>query len=60
VSVLLTIDEVAERLRIGKRTVERFVAHGEIASVKVGRRRFVHETELERYVRLAQKRGRVA
>jgi excisionase family DNA binding protein len=60
VSELLTIAEVAERLRIGKRTVERFVAEGEIASVKVGRRRFVAETELERYVRLASKRGRVA
>jgi excisionase family DNA binding protein len=60
VSTLLTIDEVAERLRIGKRTVERFVALGEIASVKMGRLRRVPEEELERYVRRAQKRGRVA
>jgi excisionase family DNA binding protein len=60
VSTLLTIDEVAERLRVGKRTVERWVAEGEIASVKMGRRRLVQETELERYLRLAQKRGRVA
>jgi excisionase family DNA binding protein len=60
VSTFLTIDEVAERLRVGKRTVERWVAEGEIASVKMGRRRLVQETDLERYVRLAQKRGRVA
>lgn len=57
---LLTIDEVAERLRVGRRTIERFLAEGEIGSVKVGRRRLVPETELERYVRLAQRRGRVA
>lgn len=59
-SELLTIDEVADRLRVGKRTVERFVATGEIPSVKVGRRRLVPQTELERYVRQAQRRGRVA
>jgi excisionase family DNA binding protein len=60
VSAFLTIDEVADRLRLGKRTVERFLAEGQIASVKMGRRRLVPENELERYVRLAQKRGRVA
>jgi excisionase family DNA binding protein len=60
VSELLTIDEVADRLRVGKRSVERWVAEGEIASVKIGRRRLVAETELERFLRLAQKRGRVA
>lgn len=59
-SELLTIQEAAERLRIGKRTVERFVAEGDIVSVKIGRRRLIAETELERYVRLAQLRGRVA
>jgi excisionase family DNA binding protein len=60
VSDLLTIQEAADRLRIGKRTVERYVADGEIVSIKIGRRRLVPETELERYVRLAQRRGRVA
>ena len=57
---LLTLEELAERLRIGKRTAERLVAEGDIGSVKVGRRRLVPETEVERYLRLAQKRGRVA
>lgn len=57
---LLTIDEVAERLRVGKRTVERFLADGDLASVKIGRRRLIPAPELERYVRIAQRRGRVA
>lgn len=56
----LTIAEVAERLRIGKRTVERYVATGDIRSVKIGRRRFVLADELERYIRTAERRGRVA
>lgn len=59
-SELLTIGEAADRLRIGKRTVERFVSEGEIASVKVGRRRFIPIDELDRFLRRAEKRGRVA
>jgi excisionase family DNA binding protein len=57
---LLTLDEVADRLRIGKRTVERLVAGGEIRSLRVGRRRLVEQLEVERYVKVAARRGRVA
>lgn len=59
-SELLTVPEVAERMRIGRRTVERLIATGDLRSVLIRRRRFVQETELERYVRLAERRGRVA
>lgn len=59
-SELLTIQETADRLRVGRRTVERFVAGGELASVKVGRRRFIPADALERFLRAAEKRGRVA
>jgi excisionase family DNA binding protein len=59
VSELLTLDEVAERLRVGKRTVERMVANGEISSIKVRRRRLVPIAGLERFLRQAAKRGRV-
>lgn len=59
-SELLTIQEAADRLRIGKRTVERFVAVGELTSVKLGRRRFISTEELDRFVRRAERRGRVA
>lgn len=57
---LHTIEEVATRLRVGKRTVERFVAEGRIRSVKVGRRRFVRDAEVDRFLRDAERRGRVA
>lgn len=59
-SELLTLDEVAERLRVGKRTVERLVAAGELRSLRVARRRFVDQREVDRYLGLAVRRGRVA
>jgi excisionase family DNA binding protein len=59
-SELLTLAEVAERLRVGKRTVERMVAAGELRSLRIRRRRFVDEREVERYLGLAIRRGRVA
>ena len=58
-SELLTVEEVAEKLRIGERTVWRFIRAGDIPSVKVGRRRFVTPDGLEAYMRLAARRGRV-
>jgi len=59
-SELLTIPEVAERLRCGKRTVERLISEEELKSVLVRRRRLVALEEVDRYLRLAQRRGRVA
>lgn len=59
-SELLTIPEVADRMRVGRRTVERLIADGDLRSVLVRRRRFVQDRELERYMRLAERRGRVA
>ena len=59
-SELLTIPEVAERLRCGKRTVERLIGEQELKSVLVRRRRLVAVEEVDRYLRLAQRRGRVA
>jgi len=56
----LTLEEVAERLRVGKRTVERFIARGELESAKIGRKRVVASDALERYERVAKKRGRVS
>ena len=59
-SELLTVREVADRLRIGIRTVEKAIATGELPSIKIGRRRLVTEDGLEQFVRLAARRGRVA
>ncbi len=59
-SELLTIAEAATRLRVGRRTVERWLATGELRSVRLGRRRLIPQDELERLLRLAERRGRNA
>jgi excisionase family DNA binding protein len=47
---LLTLAEVAERLRVSRRTVERLVAAGRLRVVGVGRRRMVTNREIEAFV----------
>jgi excisionase family DNA binding protein len=59
-SELLTVAETAERLRVGRRTVERLIATNELRSALIRRRRMVLAEEVERYLRLAERRGRVA
>jgi len=56
-SDLLTLNDVADRLQVSRRTVERLVAAGRIRIVRVGRLIRVTERELEAYV--AAQRGRV-
>lgn len=58
-SVLLTIAETAERLRVSRRTVYREIEAKKLRATKVRGSTFVAEIEVERYVRSAQ-RGRVA
>lgn len=53
---LLTIAEVAQRLRVSRRTVERLMAAGRIRSVGVGRRRLVTSRELDAYVAACEHR----
>lgn len=47
---LLEIDQVAERLALSERSVRSLVSTGELASVKVRRRRLVRRKDLERFV----------
>jgi excisionase family DNA binding protein len=49
-SELLTIPEVADRLRVSRRTVERLIATGRLRAIAVGRRRLVTDRELEMYI----------
>jgi excisionase family DNA binding protein len=60
VSELLTVPEFADRIRVGRRTAERLIATGEVRSVLIRRRRLVAVDEVDRYLRLAERRGRVA
>lgn len=52
----LTLDQVADRLQVSRRTIERLRDAGRIRVVLVGRRVRVTEKELEVYV--ASLRGR--
>jgi excisionase family DNA binding protein len=48
--LLLTVDEAAERLRLGRTLVYRLISSGELESVTVGRLRRVHAECLAEYV----------
>jgi excisionase family DNA binding protein len=47
--VLLTVEEVAERLGIGRTTTFRLVKAGEIESVRIGRLRRIHIDAVNTY-----------
>jgi excisionase family DNA binding protein len=47
--VLLTVEEVAERLGIGRTTAFRLVKTGEIESVRIGRLRRIHIDAVNAY-----------
>jgi excisionase family DNA binding protein len=49
-TVLLDLDEVADRLRIHRRTVERRIAAGELPTVTIGRARRVRPVDLATYI----------
>lgn len=54
--VLLTVDEAAERLGIGRTLVFRFINSGELESVRIGRLRRVPVSAVAEYAaRLAKK-----
>lgn len=59
-SELWTPTQVAAALAVSRRTVERFIASGKLRSAKVGGQRRVARSEVERYLREAEHRGRVA
>ncbi len=47
--VLLTVEEAAERLAVGRTTVYRLIRSGELDSVRVGRLRRVHVEAIDAY-----------
>lgn len=49
-TTLLLLDDVARRLHVSTRTVRRLIEREELRSKHVGRRLFVTDTELERYL----------
>jgi len=48
--LLLTVDQCAERLNLGRSLTYRFIQTGELASIKLGRARRVPRQSLEEFV----------
>jgi len=48
--VVLDLDEVADRLGVHRRTVERAAKAGELATFRIGRARRVHPADLDAYI----------
>ena len=58
VPLLMTVEEAANLLRLGRTTTYELVMRGEIPSVKIGRRRLVVRSGLSHYVdRLTNAKG---
>jgi excisionase family DNA binding protein len=55
-TVLLTVPEAADRLRVSRRTLERLIAAREVRPVRIGRRVLVSEREVEVYLAAAYRR----
>ncbi|MFV8137390.1 helix-turn-helix domain-containing protein [Mycolicibacterium senegalense] len=49
--LLLTLPEARERLRVSKATLDRLMARGRIARVRIGARVFVPAEEIDRVIR---------
>ena len=49
-TVVLTLDQVAEQLQVSRRTVNRLVAAGRIRVIRIGRQPRVTERELDAYL----------
>lgn len=49
-SPLLTIEDVAARLQVSRRTVYRLIAEGRLRPIHVGRRTRFTEREVEAYI----------
>lgn len=56
----LTVNEVADRLRISVTSVGRFVASGDLASIRLGRRVLIDEADLDDFVNRHKSGGRSA
>lgn len=59
-TLLLSIEETATELRIGRTRTYQLVMAGQIQSVMIGRRRLVIREDLERFVKRLSERGGVA
>jgi excisionase family DNA binding protein len=54
---LLTPEEVADQLRVGRTKVYELLASGKLRSVKIGRRRRVSPGALEEFIERSEREG---
>jgi len=54
---LLSVREIAARFGVSKRTIERLVAEGELAKIKIGSRTLFERSEAERYLQQNTRRA---
>lgn len=47
---LLTLDEVAERLQVSRRTVQRHIKAGKLVAIKMNRAVRVRHSDLEKFI----------
>ena len=55
-SDLLTLREVADHFRITTATLRSLIGRGDIKAVKIGRLWRIRQTEIDRYMRMMEKR----
>lgn len=55
---LLTIPEVAERLRVSRRMVEKLLSTGQLRKVGIGTRTLITDREVEAYIAHQESLGR--
>lgn len=48
--IAYSVEEAAQALSLGRTTVKKLIATGQLVSVRVGRRRLIPRSELETYV----------
>jgi excisionase family DNA binding protein len=46
----VTVNEVAQQMRVSKMTVYRLIRHGDLAAVRVGRGYRIREEDVHRYL----------
>jgi excisionase family DNA binding protein len=54
---LLDLDQAAAKLRIGRTKLYALIAAGQIRSVKLGRKRHIRESEINRYILASERAG---
>ncbi|MDQ1247501.1 MAG: hypothetical protein QG597_1871 [Actinomycetota bacterium] len=50
---VLTVDEVADRLKISKSLVYKSISDGQMRSIKIGKRRLIPASEVQRLIKSA-------